>query len=88
MCEKTMALMIGIQGSGKSTFCQEHLSSFCRINLDTLKTRHQEQLAIDECFKCGKNFVIDNTNPTIEERKNIFFRQKKKDIKLSDFFRI
>lgn len=31
MCEKTMALMIGIQGSGKSAFCQEHLSSLYMV---------------------------------------------------------
>lgn len=54
-----MAIMIGIQGSGKSTFCEKYLSPFYRINLDTLKTRHQEHLAIDECFKSGINFVID-----------------------------
>ena len=68
MCEKAMAIMIGIQGSGKSTFCQEHLSSFCRINLDTLKTRNKEHLLIDECLSEGKNFAIDNTNPTRADR--------------------
>lgn len=86
MCEKTMAIMIGIQGSGKSTFCQEHLSSFYRINLDTLKTRHQEQLAIDECFKCEKNFVVDNTNPTIEERKKYILQAKKEGYKIIGYF--
>ena len=86
MCEKAMAIMIGIQGSGKSTFCQEHLSSFCRINLDTLKTRHQEQLAIDECFKCGKNIVIDNTNPTVEERKKYILQAKNEGYKINGYF--
>ena len=86
MCEKVMAIMIGIQGSGKSTFCQEHLSSFCRINLDTLKTRYQEQLAIDECFKFEKNFVIDNTNPTIVERKKYIIQAKKEGYKIIGYF--
>ena len=86
MCEKTMALMIGIQGSGKSTFCQEYLPSFFRINLDTLKTRHREQLAIDECFKSGKNFVVDNTNPTIEERKKYILQAKKEGYKIIGYF--
>ena len=86
MSEKTMAIMIGIQGSGKSTFCQEHLSSFCRINLDTLKTRYQEQLAIDECFKCEKNFVIDNTNPTIVERNKYIIQAKKEGYKIIGYF--
>ena len=86
MSEKTMAIMIGIQGSGKSTFCQERLSSFYRINLDTLKTRYQEQLAIDECFKCEKNFVIDNTNPTIAERNKYIIQAKKEGYKIIGYF--
>lgn len=86
MSEKTIAIMIGIQGSGKSTFCQKHLPNFYRINLDTLKTRHQEQLAIDECFKCGRNFVIDNTNPTIDERGKYILRAKKEGYKILGYF--
>ena len=86
MSEKTIAIMIGIQGSGKSTFCQKYLPNFYRINLDTLKTRHQEQLAIDECFKCGRNFVIDNTNPTIDERGKYILRAKKEGYKIVGYF--
>lgn len=86
MTEKTIAIMIGIQGSGKSTFCQKYLPNFYRINLDTLKTRHQEQLAIDECFKCGRNFVIDNTNPTIDERGKYILRAKKEGYKILGYF--
>lgn len=67
--QKTMAIMMGIQGSGKSTFYSKHLSKdYVRVNLDTLKTRHQESLLIEECFTEGKNFVVDNTNPTREDR--------------------
>lgn len=86
MSEKTIAIMIGIQGSGKSTFCQKYLPNFYRINLDALKTRHQEQLAIDECFKCGRNFVIDNTNPTIDERGKYILRAKKEGYKILGYF--
>lgn len=86
MREKTMAIIIGIQASGKSTFCEKYLSSFYRINLDTLKTRYQEQLAIDECLKSGKNFVIDNTNPTIEERKKYILQAKKEGYHIIGYF--
>ena len=68
--EKTMVIMIGIQGSGKSTFYHKYLAdSFVRINLDTLKTRHQENLLISECIQSGKSFAVDNTNPTREDRQ-------------------
>ena len=68
--EKTMVIMIGIQGSGKSTFYHKYLAdSFVRINLDTLKTRHQENLLISECIQNGKSFAVDNTNPTRADRQ-------------------
>lgn len=64
-------IFIGIQGSGKSTFYQQHLAStHTRINLDTLKTRHRENLLLRECIREGKDFVVDNTNPTIEQRRH------------------
>ena len=48
--QKTLVIMIGLQGSGKSTFYEKHLSAdYVRVNLDTLKTRHQESLLIDGC---------------------------------------
>lgn len=67
--QKTMVIMMGLQGSGKSTFYAKHLSEdYIRVNLDTLKTRYQERLLIDECLTNGYNFVIDNTNPTRDDR--------------------
>lgn len=68
--EKTMIIIIGIQGSGKSTFYHKYLSdSYVRVNLDTLKTRHQENLLISECIRNEKSFAIDNTNPTRADRQ-------------------
>ncbi len=63
-----LAIMIGIQASGKSQFAMNYLKDYTRINLDTLHTRNKEKLALDEAIKSGENIVIDNTNPTIEER--------------------
>ena len=61
--------MMGLQGSGKSTFYTKHLSKdYVRVNLDTLKTRSRERLLMDECMGEGKSFVIDNTNPTRADR--------------------
>ena len=60
---------MGLQGSGKSTFYQAHLTAdFVRVNLDTLKTRHQEKLLIEDCIANGKSYAIDNTNPTRADR--------------------
>ena len=67
--KRTMILMMGLQGSGKSTFCREILGdTYAYVNLDTLKTRHREKLLIQECMEQGKSFIVDNTNPTKEDR--------------------
>ena len=65
---KTAYIMIGIQGSGKSEFCRRYLADADRINLDTLKTRNKESRMIADCHARGANYVVDNTNPTKDDR--------------------
>ena len=62
-------IFIGIQASGKSTFYEKYFPNYTHINLDTLRTRYQESLKLKECIDQKKDFVIDNTNVTIEDRK-------------------
>jgi len=62
-------ILIGIQGSGKSTFCRERLfHTHVRINLDMLQSRHREMLLLTACLNAKQSFVVDNTNATTEER--------------------
>lgn len=87
LIEKLLAIMIGIQGSGKSTFYHQFLANdFVRINLDTLKTRHQEKLLIEECIKKGKSFAIDNTNPTKDDRQRYIPSAKAAGYKIIGYF--
>lgn len=81
-----MAVMTGIQGSGKSTFCKNYLSAYDRINLDTLHTRNKENIAIDEAFQAGNDMVIDNTNPTVEDRKKYILKAKKNGYRVVGYF--
>ncbi len=68
--EKTVVIMMGVQGSGKSTFFADYLAEdFVRVNLDTLKTRNRERLLIEECLSLGKSYAVDNTNPTRADRE-------------------
>ncbi len=62
-------LLIGLQGSGKSTFYRERFfATHVRINLDMLRTRRREVLLLDACLAGGTPFVVDNTNATITAR--------------------
>ena len=46
----TAAILIGLQGSGKSTFYQRFLSDMVHVNPDTLRTRHREAELIRVCI--------------------------------------
>ena len=81
-----MAIMTGIQASGKSSFCRDYLSAYDRINLDTLHTRNKENIAIDEAFQAKRDMVIDNTNPTIEDRKKYILKAKDNGYKIIGYF--
>ncbi|MEL6431709.1 MAG: AAA family ATPase [Planctomycetota bacterium] len=62
-------LLMGIQATGKSSFCRERFGdTHVRINLDMLRTRHREQRLLDLCCEIRQPFVVDNTNPTREDR--------------------
>jgi len=64
-----MILFCGIQASGKTTFFKEkYFNTHIRISLDQLHTRNKERKFIDTCFAMQQPFVVDNTNPTKEDR--------------------
>ena len=81
-----MAIMTGIQASGKSAFCREYLPEYDRINLDTLHTRNKENIAMDEAFRAKRNMVIDNTNPTVEDRKKYILKARENGYKIIGYF--
>lgn len=66
--EKTCIVFTGLQASGKTTFWRQRFPELPHVNLDTLHTRNKERLLMEECFASGASFVVDNTNPTQEDR--------------------
>ncbi len=63
-------ILIGIQATGKTTFYQDRFfNTHVRISLDLLKTRHREGEFLRTCLRTRQPFVVDNTNPTIGDRK-------------------
>lgn len=64
-----LVMFVGLQGSGKSTFYQRSFAdTHIRLNLDMLRTRYREKLLLDACLAAKQPVVIDNTNPTPQER--------------------
>lgn len=63
-------ILIGLQGSGKSTFCRDRFyDSHVRINLDMLRTRGREKILFGACIAAKQAFVVDNTNPSVADRQ-------------------
>jgi len=64
-----LIILMGLQACGKSTFYRENFFyTHMRISLDMLKTRHRERELVTRCFELKQRLVIDNTNPTLEDR--------------------
>ncbi len=85
--EKKMILLIGIPGSGKSTFYDNCLAAdYARVNLDTLKTRRREAELIEACFTEGKDFCVDNTNLTKKERAKYITKAQANGWKVVGYF--
>ncbi len=64
----TMVIMIGIPGSGKSTFCDKNFRGWRVISRDILRTRHREEQLLADTVASRLSCVIDNTNVSRAER--------------------
>src|SRR5579875_1854977 len=64
-----IVVLCGVPGSGKSTLSRTMFSDYVRINLDTLRTRHREDVAISQAISRQRSMVIDNTNVTSRVRR-------------------
>ncbi len=80
-------IFVGIQGAGKSTFCRERFyDSHVRINLDMLRTRYREELLFKACLNAKQPVVVDNTNPTIEERAKYIMPAKQVGFRVVGYY--
>jgi predicted kinase len=78
---------MGIPASGKSFFYKEKFfNSHVRISMDLLKTRKREDQFLKLCLDTNSRFVVDNTNPTLEERAKYIKLAKDKKYRVIGYF--
>jgi predicted kinase len=71
-----VALFVGLQGSGKSTFYRTLLAStHAHVSKDLFRNNRKPQRRqmhlIEEALREGRSVVVDNTNPTVDDRAPI-----------------
>lgn len=68
-----LVIFIGLQGAGKSSFYRSRFTdTHALVSKDRLRNnrrpaRRQRQL-IEEALTAGRSLVVDNTNPTVQDR--------------------
>jgi len=68
-----LVILMGLQASGKSTFYRQYFTATHELVSKDLfrnnrnRSRRQTQL-IEEALQTGNSVVVDNTNPTVEDR--------------------
>ena len=82
-----MILFCGIQATGKTTFFKEFFfKTHMRISMDQLNTRNKEQKFIETCLSIQQPFVVDNTNPTKEDRERYISIAKSNKFKVVGYY--
>ena len=82
-----IVIFCGIQATGKTTFYKDkYFKTHIRISLDQLNTRNKEHKFIETCIVTGHPFVIDNTNPTKEDRSKYISIAKANKFKITGYY--
>lgn len=82
-----VVIFCGIQATGKTTFFKDNFfRTHIRISLDQLNTRNKEQKFIDTCIATQQRFVVDNTNPTKQDRAKYISLAKLNKFKVICYF--
>src|SRR5207248_2627339 len=86
-----LVIFIGLQASGKSTFFHSHFAATHEyVSKDVLRnnkspSRRQMQL-IESALQAQRPVVVDNTNPTVEDRAPLIHLGKMHGARIIGYF--
>jgi predicted kinase len=80
-------LLIGVQGSGKTTFYKERFfDTHVRISRDMLGSRHRQRLLLAACLEARQPFVVDDTSAAKARRAEYIEAAKAAGFRVLGFF--
>ncbi len=86
-----LVILIGLQASGKSTFFRQYWAATHELVSKDLmrnnknRARRQAQL-VEAALQAGRSVVVDNTNPTVEERVSLIKLGKLYDAQILGYY--
>jgi predicted kinase len=74
-----VVLLIGLQASGKSSFYRDRFAeTHAHVSMDNFRSnrnpRERQLVLLEEALRAGRPVVVDNTNPTPEDRAPLLAR--------------
>ena len=91
MAAVELVILIGLQGSGKSTFCSERFAAtHTHVSRDDLRgtrnaARRQAEM-VDSALGAGRNVVVDNTNARRTDRASLIEQAKRWDARVVGYY--
>ena len=83
-----LIILIGIAGSGKTTFCKKIFPNHVHISLDEIQdhSRQIEFKTLEENLASGNDIIIDDTNLTKSIREQFISKAKKYNSEIKGVF--
>src|SRR5262249_1072914 len=82
--------LIGLPGSGKTTFYRRHSSSHTHVSKDLMPNASgrdaRQRRLIDQALTAGQSVVVDNTHPTKAERAPVIALARAKGARTIGYF--
>lgn len=80
-------LLVGIQGSGKTTFYKERFfETHLRVSRDMLQSRQRQNVILSACLAARQPFVVDDTNATKARREELIAAARAAGFRIVGFY--